>query len=39
MGLKNSMVAGAALALVLGGMAPLHAQAERQAPALAVPPQ
>lgn len=39
MGLKNSMVAGAALALVLGGMAPLHAQTAKDAPALAVPPQ
>lgn len=39
MGLKNSMVAGAALALVLGGMAPLHAQTAKDAPALAVPQQ
>ncbi len=39
MGLKNGALAGAALALALGGFAPLHAQAERQAPALAVPPQ
>lgn len=39
MGLKNGTLAGAALALALGGFAPLHAQAERQAPALAVPPQ
>ncbi len=39
MGLKNSMVVGAALALVLGGMAPLHAQTAKDAPALAVPPQ
>ena len=39
MGLKHGMLAGAAFALALGGLAPLHAQAERQAPALAVPPQ
>ena len=39
MGLKNAMLAGAAAALALGGMAPLHAQTARQAPALAVPPQ
>lgn len=39
MGLKNGALAGAALALALGAFAPLHAQAERQAPALAVPPQ
>lgn len=37
--LKSGALAGAALALALGGFAPLHAQAERQAPALAVPPQ
>lgn len=39
MGLKNGMLAGAALALVLGGLAPLHAQTAKDAPALAVPPQ
>jgi CubicO group peptidase (beta-lactamase class C family) len=40
---KNGMRAGAALALALaiplGGAAPLHAQAQRQTPALAQPPQ
>ncbi len=43
MGLKNGMLAGAALALTLvmplGGIAPLHAQSAKDAPALAVPPQ
>ena len=39
MGFKNGALAGAALALAFGGVAPLHAQADRQAPALAVPPQ
>jgi CubicO group peptidase (beta-lactamase class C family) len=39
MGLKNGALAGAALALALGGFSPLHAQADRQAPGLAVPPQ
>lgn len=39
MGLKHGMLAGVALALAFGGVVPLHAQAERQAPALAVPPQ
>ncbi|WP_264391920.1 serine hydrolase domain-containing protein [Porphyrobacter sp. ULC335] len=43
MGLKNGMLAGAALALTLvmplGGIAPLHAQTAKDAPALAVPPQ
>lgn len=39
MGLRNGMVAGAALALVLGGLAPLHAQTAADAPALARPPQ
>ncbi len=39
MGLKNGMFAGAALALVLGGLTPLHAQTAKDAPALAVPPQ
>ena len=37
MGLKNAMLAGAAL--VLAGIAPLHAQTAKDAPALAVPPQ
>ena len=40
MGVKNGMVAGAALALaLLGGFAPLHAQTAKDAPALARPPQ
>jgi CubicO group peptidase (beta-lactamase class C family) len=43
MGLKNGMLAGAALALTLvmpsGGLAPLHAQTAQDAPTLAVPPQ
>ena len=39
MGLKHGILAGAAWALALGGTMPLHAQAERQAPAVAVPPQ
>lgn len=41
MGSKNGMLAGAALALTLamGGLAPLHAQTAKEAPALAVPPQ
>jgi CubicO group peptidase (beta-lactamase class C family) len=43
MGLKNGMLAGAALALSLvtplWGLAPLRAQTARDAPALAVPPQ
>lgn len=39
MGLRNTMLAGAALALLAGGLAPLHAQAAKDAPALAVPPQ
>jgi CubicO group peptidase (beta-lactamase class C family) len=42
-GLKNGMLAGAALALTLavplGGLAPLNAQAAKDAPALARPPQ
>lgn len=37
MGLKNGMLAGAAL--VLAGIAPLHAQTAKDAPALAQPPQ
>lgn len=39
MGFKHGMLAGAALALALGGLAPLHAQTAKDAPALAVPPQ
>jgi CubicO group peptidase (beta-lactamase class C family) len=41
MGSKYGMLAGAALALALamGGLAPLHAQTAKEAPALAVPPQ
>jgi len=39
MGLKNGMLAGAALALAMGGLAPLHAQTAADAPALARPPQ
>jgi CubicO group peptidase (beta-lactamase class C family) len=39
MGLKHGMLAGAALALALGGLTPLHAQTAKDAPALAVPPQ
>ncbi len=39
MGMKNTMLPGAALALLAGGLAPLHAQEARDAPALAVPPQ
>jgi CubicO group peptidase (beta-lactamase class C family) len=38
MGLKNAMLAGAALTLALGGFAPLHAQTAIHDPALAVPP-
>jgi CubicO group peptidase (beta-lactamase class C family) len=39
MAVKNTMLAGAALALLAGGFAPLHAQEARDAPALARPPQ
>jgi CubicO group peptidase (beta-lactamase class C family) len=39
MGLKNGMLAGAALALAVSGFAPLHAQTAKDAPALALPPQ
>ncbi|WP_066530979.1 serine hydrolase [Erythrobacter sp. CCH5-A1] len=39
MGLKHGMLAGAALALALSGIAPLHAQTAADAPALARPPQ
>jgi CubicO group peptidase (beta-lactamase class C family) len=43
MGLKNGMLAGAALALTLamplGGLTPLAAQTAKDAPALALPPQ
>ena len=39
MGLKNGMLAGAALTLALSGITPLHAQTTQDAPALAVPPQ
>lgn len=39
MGLKHGMLGCAALALALGGFAPLHAQTAKDAPALARPPQ
>ena len=39
MGLKHGMLAGAAFALAMGGLAPLHAQTAADAPALARPPQ
>ncbi|WP_017665583.1 serine hydrolase domain-containing protein [Porphyrobacter sp. AAP82] len=39
MGLKNGMLAGAALVLAMGGLAPLDAQTAADAPALARPPQ
>ncbi|PLK25079.1 serine hydrolase [Porphyrobacter sp. TH134] len=39
MGVKNGLLAGVAVAFALTGLAPVHAQTAKDAPALAVPPQ